>query len=60
MLKDYEFIDFTVRYIPSYGYLPLIVNENRKELYRGEFKRTAGDALKMALNMFAQLNEREA
>ncbi len=60
MLKNYEFVDFTVRFVPSVGYLPMLVNENGKELYRGEFKRTAKDALEAALKMFAQLNEREA
>lgn len=59
MLKNYEFVDFTVRYVPSVGYLPMLVNENGKELYRGEFKTTAQAALKASLAMFAQFNAHE-
>jgi hypothetical protein len=60
MLKDYQFVDFTVRFVPKFGYLPILVSDTGKELYRGEFKYVAKDAFEAALKMFAQLNEREA
>lgn len=42
--------DFVVRFVPHYGFLPIIVIHDRadgktRELYRGEFKPTAIDAL---------------
>ena len=39
--------DYIIRPVDGYGFLPIIKdwNEDGKELYRGEFKDTATDAL---------------
>ena len=41
-------IDLIVRVVPDYGYLP-IVEVDGEEIYRGEFKDNAGDALTMCM-----------
>ena len=37
--------DLIVRRVEGFGYLPIIKNENGEEIYRGEFKETAEEAL---------------
>ena len=38
----------------GFGHLPIIRNENGEELYRGEFKETAEDALQACLDRLVQ------
>lgn len=42
-----EMCDVIVRYVPHYGYLP-IVTIDEKEVYRGEFQSQAYEAFDLA------------
>lgn len=39
-----NYTDLVARFVPGYGYLP-IVTKNNKEVYRGEFQRSALEAI---------------
>ena len=56
MALDFDYVDFVVRYVPSYGYLPILFI-NGKEVMRGEFKKTAELALKTNEANFNKLKE---
>lgn len=40
-----EALDLIIRSVPGYGYLPIIVDSDGKELYRGEYHRNIADAV---------------
>jgi len=49
--------DLIIRTVPGYGYLPIIVDyENDNELYRGEFQKTASQALTKLLKRSNELH----
>ena len=52
----YEYIDIKIRFVPNYGFLP-IIDAGQKEVYRGEFKATPQEALTKAINRFDKLIE---
>lgn len=39
-------IDFVIRLVPYYGYLPIVMLD-QKEVFRGSFKETPAEALKV-------------
>lgn len=56
----YEFIDIKIRFVPNYGFLPIIdvgQKNNSEEVYRGEFKATPQEALKKVIDRFDKLIE---
>jgi hypothetical protein len=42
------FIDYVVRFVPGYGYLPLVIVNATEEKFRGDFYKTAEEALDRA------------
>lgn len=55
-------LDYVVRIVPRYGYLPLVVAHDRTtgkthEYYRGEFKATAEEALTNAVETAQSMAE---
>jgi hypothetical protein len=45
-----EMTDIIIRFVADYGYLPIITVDG-KEVYRGEFKKTAQEAFDRAFAM---------
>lgn len=54
-----EYYDIVVRFVPHYGYLPIVIAYDEKhsseEVYRGEFKKTSDDAFKRANEVASKL-----
>jgi hypothetical protein len=38
-------MDIIIREVKNYGYIPIVKDEDGKEVYRGEFQPTAQEAL---------------
>lgn len=54
----YEYIDITIRFVPNYGFLPIIQvgqKNTEDEVYRGEFKATPQEAFDKAIVRFDDL-----
>jgi len=47
--------DFIARFVSGYGYLP-ILKQDGKEIYRGEFQRTAIEAIEKCQNFIEKVN----
>lgn len=47
-------LDYLIREVPNYGFLPIVQDQYETELYRGEFHPTASEALSRAMEVAAE------
>ena len=53
-------MDMVIRIVPEYGFLPILVDDNEKEIYRGEFYQSSKEALIRCIDRLNEMADERA